>query len=576
MLIASKVNINNKSWIKVIINPPTPQLTSKMEKVGKYNPTSKLWAVDYNNKNRFIELMNEHFIIWTTPDEEENYSIDENKYNYPVNYTFKTTPFKYQLLGINCLLSNRALLLADEPGLGKTLQVVCALDILIQRGTLHKALVLCPATLCYNWRDEVLKHSNLRPLIIEGTVEKRCIKYSNLDDINVVILGYELMLKDIDVIQGIINNGVRLDCMILDEAHKIKNATSKIGEAVHTIKFNYKWAMTATPTPNSMLECYNYLKLFNLITYDYNRTAKQNWDRFKFSHSIMGGYGNKTVLGYKNMVGVRKLFGSRMLRRLKRDKLKDLPDVLFTTVTVNMTPEQQKLYKAIKNNVREDLKDLSDLESVESVLGKITRFQQCSDSPYLVGGKEVSAKLDSAMELIEQFTLAGEKVIIFTSFRGMIEMLEKRTESLNPAVIHGDVSNKGMNKNKALKIAKSESELLMLQASERSKQVKKFQEDPTCRLFIGSTKACREGITLTEASKVIFLDLEMTWDYIEQAYGRAHRIGQKNTVMVYFLISKNTIDERILSMVKSKRLSSEALLNGKTTDLVEILKEELN
>lgn len=279
---------------------------------------------------------------------------------------------------------------------------------------------------------------------------------------------------------------------------------------------------------------------------------------------------------YQRIGELREAIQKHMLRRLKKDKLKDLPDVAFKTIPIEMSSKQWTLYRAVKKEIMEDLKDTS-LRRIPSALAKLLRLQQVTDSPALIGGENKSAKLDALDEMLEELIDDGNnKVIVFSRFREMVEVMKERYEKYNPAVIHGDVDANGKTENSAIRALKSrigkvEWEQLdeaikrkMVEqemTSERQLEVYKFQKDPTCKLFIGCAPACREGLTLTAATHVIFLDCEWSPAYVEQSFSRAHRIGQKNAVTVYYLVCSGTIDEYVQKVLARKESMAQTMLD---------------
>jgi SNF2 family DNA or RNA helicase len=327
--------------------------------------------------------------------------------------------------------------------------------------------------------------------------------------------------------------------------------------------------LTATPLPNNPLESFNYLK--------FGRSMDEDWFTFQDKYAIYGGYGKRDIVGYKNILELKKHIQVNMLRRRKKDKLKDLPDAAFKTIPVMMTPLQSRMYKAVKEEIMEELND-TDLKRLPNALAKLLRLQQVTDSLDLIGAEpspKNSAKLDTLDDMLEE--LIGEnkqKVIIFSRFRSMVEIMEERLSKYNPAVIHGDIDANGRTEKAALRKMKkdgidvdsmSEVDIQALlttyMSSERQKEVYRFQKDPECKVFIGCAPACREGLTLTAATHVIFVDCEWSPAYVEQAFSRAHRIGQKGAVTVYYLVCTGTIDERVQEILESKEYMAQEMLD---------------
>lgn len=477
----------------------------------------------------------------------------------------------------------------------KTWQTVTAIEAKKKLGQLNRCLILAKASLLYMWRDEIEKFTDCKAVVYTGTPKQRLkiskYLYDN-DDWTFLIMSYEMFRISIGTIDNI-DNYKPIECLVLDESHKIKNPMSKIGQRVHYIPFKYKYLLTATPLPNSPLEAFNYLKLGNALppkSIEYNpytvggvvKNIVHEWWAFKYRYCIFGGYNGREIIGYKNITELREAIQKNMLRRRKEEKLKDLPDVIFKDIRLEMLPKQKKMYEAVRKEILDELKE-TDINKIPSMLAKLTRLQQVTDSLQLIGiesSKDQSIKLNALDDLIEELVLdAKEKVIIFTKFRSMLEILASRYKQFNPAIVHGDVSSTALPEREALERLKnkykdrwnqmSENEkkflLLDLTTSPRQKEVNKFQNDESCKVFLGTTEACKEGLTLTAASNVIFIDYPWNWASYSQAYSRAHRIGQKNAVTVYNLICIGTIDEKIFSTIKSKKSLSEILLDTKVT-----------
>lgn len=587
MILAEQLKVDGKEWIKASFRRNN-LLVAQMNTVNGvlYNPQSGLWAVPIESKRDFEEKMGDHLIVWKGDNgaiggiPEDTIPSTPVVPGYKVLYGpdgsvvssegFKTDPWgEFQVKGFNALVSLDFLILADDAGLGKTWMVANAMEARKKLGQLVRGVVLCKASLLFNWRDEILTHTHLRPVIVAGTAHQRARMYNYLehhDDWDVILISYETFRQDISCMQGI-DNYKDLQFCIMDEAHKIKNATSRIGSLVHYIPFKYRYVLTATPLPNTPLEAYNYLA--------WGGKLSMNWWAFRKRYAIFGGFNNKEIVGYKNIKELQNLIRDNMLRRLKKDKLKELPEVTFKTIPVEMTKQQNLLYNAVKKEIMEDLTDTT-LRQIPSALTKLLRLQQITDSPILIGADSKSGKLEALDDLIEDLIdQGGEKVIIFSRFREMVKILEERYRKYNPAIVHGDIDANGRTREAAERMLSktipvywgvpAEEKEKMLQevmTSDRQKEVYRFQNEDSCKMFIGTSPACREGLTLTAATHVIFVDCEWAWDYIAQAYSRAHRISQKNAVTVYFLVCEGTIDEHVVEVVQNKRSMSQTMLGA--------------
>lgn len=599
MINAEKViGYDGKPWIKVTYKPN--QITdSQMRKIPgvMYDKKRKIWAVPWKEKSYFELLMQNFLINWVGQQvnptaggiDEKTISSQPVVPGYSVEYGgdgsilsatgFKKPPFgEYQVKGFNAIVERPFLILADEQGLGKTYQTVTALEAKKKLGQLRHGLIITKATLIYNWQKEIQQYTNEKALISVGTQWERCKLYNDLSlhrDWTFLIMSYETFRNDVSAIRLMHNMMIEygdtgLDFCVLDEAHKVKNPMSKIGAAIHIIPFRYRYVLTATPLPNSPLEAYNYLK--------WGGKEDRDWYTFRHHYAILGGKNNREVIGYRNILEIRQKLQKNMLRRLKKDKIKELPDVVFRDITIPMTKKQQQIYDAIRYEIIEDLKE-TDLKRIPSFLAKLTRLQQVTDSLDLIGvppSKQNSAKLLALDDLLEDLTEGGEKVIIFSRFKEMVLLMEKRYAKYRPAVVHGDIDSRGISAERARKLLiekypdfkhyppeKQEKLISQLTLSARQREIDRFQEDPECKIFLGTSTAVREGSTLTAATHVVFVDTEWAWDYVEQAFSRAHRIGQKNAVTVHFLMCMNTIDIFVKQTFERKQSMSNTLLSGK-------------
>ncbi|GEM_PF-3216571 len=605
---------DNNIWIKVSFKK-NPLIFDTIATIrgALYDYKRNIWAVPYYKRQEFEEKLGGFIIDWVDeptpynggiPETEfskypivPGYSVTYNDKNEIVDFTgFKTAPWAdFQVRGFNAIVERDFLILADEMGTGKTFQTVTAIEAKKKLGQLNRCLVLAKASLLYMWRDEIEKFTNCKAVVFAGTPKQR-MKISNYlhesDEWTFLIMSYEMYRRSIGTITNI-DNDKPIECIVLDEAHKIKNPTSKIGQRIHYLPFKYKYVLTGTPLPNSPIESFNYLKLGNKLppkSIEYNPFKKNNqvntiideWWAFKHRYCIYGGYRNREIVGYKNINELRTAIQENMLRRTKEDKLSDLPEVTFKNINLEMLPKQKRIYEAVRKEILEELAE-TDIHKVPSMLAKITRLQQVTDSLQLVGvepSKDQSIKLKALDDLIEELVLdADEKVIIFTKFRTMLDIIAEKYKKYNPAIIHGDISSSALPKREALEKCKrkysnwdsmskkeQESILLDLTTSPRQQEVYRFQDDEDCRIFIGTTEACKEGLTLTAASNVIFIDYPWNWASYSQAYSRAHRIGQKNAVTVYNLICTNTVDEKIFNTIINKKSMSEIMLDTKVGD----------
>lgn len=613
MIKAEKVSgKDNNIWIKVSFKK-NPLIFDTITTIqgALYDYRRNIWAIPYYKRQEFEEKLGGFIIDWVDEPTPFNggipetdfsrypnvpgYSITYNDRNEIVDFTgFKSAPWAdFQVRGFNAIVERNFLILADEMGTGKTFQTVTAIEAKKKLGQLNRCLVLAKASLLYMWRDEIEKFTHCKAVVYAGTPKQRA-KISNYlhesDEWTFLIMSYEMYRLSTGTITNI-DNDKPIECIVLDEAHKIKNPISKIGQRIHYLPFKYKYVLTATPLPNSPIESFNYLKLGNSLppkSIEYNPFKKNNqantivdeWWAFQYRYCVYGGYNDREVVGYKNINELRSAIQDNMLRRTKKEKLKDLPEVTFKNMGLEMLPKQKKMYEAVRKEILEELAE-TDIHKVPTMLAKITRLQQVTNSLQLIGVEpknDQSIKLKVLDDLLEELILdADEKVIIFTKFKTMLDIVAEKYKKYNPAIVHGEISSSALSEREALQKCKStyknkwrvmsESEknsvLLELTTSPRQQEVYRFQEDEDCKIFLGTTEACKEGLTLTAASNVIFIDYPWNWASYSQAFSRAHRIGQKRAVTVYNLICTDTVDEKVFNTIINKKSMSEIMLDTK-------------
>lgn len=432
--------------------------------------------------------------------------------------------------------------MGDEQGLGKTMQVINIACIKKQYKNYKHCLIICGVNgLKWNWRAEVKKHSNESAWILGtrynkngkekiGTMQDRLDDLNNIDQIKdyFIITNIETLRNEkiINKLKELCNNEI-INMIALDEGHKCKDPTSIQGKALLKLEADTMISMTGTPLMNNPLDLYIHIKWLGY--------ENHNYYAFKQHYCVFGGFGGYQILGYRNLNQLKAQFENIMLRRLKKDVL-DLPEKIYTTEFVEMTPKQSKIYKEVYSDISENIDKVS---SAINPLAEMIRLRQATGYTGILSSTiQESAKLDRLDELLEEIIANGNKVIIFSNWTSMTNPVYERYKKYNPAIITGETKN-------------------------RVEQEQKFMNDSTCKIIIGTTGAMGTGLTLTAANTVIFLDEPWNRALREQAEDRAHRIGTKDNVNVIFLICKDTIDERIHDLVEQKGQMSDILVDGK-------------
>ncbi|MDD5438862.1 MAG: DEAD/DEAH box helicase [Candidatus Omnitrophica bacterium] len=419
----------------------------------------------------------------------------------------------YQKMGIKYLMDTKKAILADEPGLGKTIQAIAAaLNINNGKGA-RKVLVVCPKHARQVWEEEIRSKTTggQTSVILGGGTGKKARK--SLDKARFVIVNYEALIGSENRLKAALKQ-MKFDCIILDEAHKIRNETLQT-DAVREFDAPYKFLISGTPLVGRKPS-----KLFNLVNWLYPNIFK---NRAAFSRKYFSTARHLKRLG--------KDLRSFVLRRDKKSYL-DLPQKKYITIPIPLRAEEREVYDAIERNFVEWQKKSRDQRkaTLPTLLAKIAKLRQAAIDVRLVSpsfkGGEPSKYLELD-KLISEIRQRGEKAVIFSNFRNVVMALRKRYQKMGLTVNYlvGDL---GVN--------------------EAARQIREFQ-DKDNPLFIATEKSGGEAITLTAANNVIFIDSSWTVQERDQAVDRVHRIGQTKQVSVYTFQSNDTIDEYIQHVV---------------------------
>ena len=450
----------------------------------------------------------------------------------------------YQLEGFRwlCALKDNGFsgLLADEMGLGKTLQVISFLGTRRGKG---RSLIVCPASLVYNWSNEINRFlPELHSRIISGNAEERKKLIESSGKNEVLITSYDLLKRDIESYSSMI-----FDCEVIDEAQYIKNARTLASKGVKAIRAAFRIALTGTPIENRLSELWS---IFEYMLPGYFHSY--NHFRERFEAPITRGEDDFTERELTEMIA------PFVLRRLKKDVLQDLPEKLEEVYYAPLEGEQKELYDARVQSLKQDIQSKSDEQfKKEKVhfLAELTHLRQICCDPSLLyeNYKSNSAKKEMCMDMLKNAVEAGHKVLLFSQFT---TMLDEITDSLKEAEIPFYVLTGSTKKD------------------ERARMVEAFQKDDV-PVFCISLKAGGTGLNLTAADVVIHYDPWWNTAVENQASDRAHRIGQKNVVTVYRLIMKDTIEERILKMQNEKSDLAGRILSGEGISSSKLSKDDL-
>ncbi|TYQ14910.1 UNVERIFIED_CONTAM: SNF2 family DNA or RNA helicase [Acetivibrio alkalicellulosi] len=434
-------------------------------------------------------------------------------------------------------------ILADDMGLGKTLQVISF--VLSNNETENEpALVIAPTSLVYNWLEEVKKFvPDMKVLVVSGVPKDRIEQIQEIQNADLVVTSYPLIRKDIDMYKDI-----HFSYCFLDEAQHIKNPNTLNAKTVKQINSKTNYALTGTPIENSITELWS---IFDFIMPGYLLSHPKFIK--KFESPIMKNNNQKTLKELKRHI---KPF---IMRRIKRDVLKELPDKIESKMTCEMTTEQKKIYLAYhqkaQNEVALEIKNNGFEKSHIKILSILTRLRQicCHPSLFVENFKGESGKMQLLEEILQDAFDGGHRILLFSQFTSMLDIIKQHLHKQNIGYFYLDGS---------------------IKAEQRIEMVKAFNEGEN-NLFLISLKAGGTGLNLTGADMVIHFDPWWNPAVENQASDRAHRIGQKNVVQVMKLITKGTIEDKIFELQQKKKELIDSIIKPGETMLSKMSENEI-
>lgn len=436
----------------------------------------------------------------------------------------------YQLEGVAFAAGKGRAVLADDMGLGKTIQGVGVAEILAREAGIGRVLVVCPASLKSQWRNEVHRFSDRTVQLVTGGAAERARQYDN--DSFFTVCNYEQVLRDILPIER-----VRWDLIILDEGQRIKNWESKTARIIKGLKSTFALVLSGTPLENRLDE------LYSVVQFVDDRRLPPAF-RFFHRHRVVDEKGK--VLGYKNLDQLRENLRPILLRRTRDSVLQQLPPRTNEIVRIPPTDEQLELHgshmRTVSMITRKAYISEMDLLRLQKAL---LMCRMSADSTFLVDKQSpsYSSKLEYLGELFDGFVAEPDrKVLLFSEWTNMLNLIEPLLKKRNLEFVRLDGS---------------------VPQKKRQEIVNRFQNDPKCRMFI-TTNAGSTGLNLQAANTVVNVDLPWNPAVLEQRVGRAHRMGQKQPVQVYVLVTEETIEEGLLSTLSAKHDLALAALDSES------------
>ncbi len=441
----------------------------------------------------------------------------------PSGVTAELRPYQKDGLDFLCHLTDIKLggILADDMGLGKTLQTLAWLAWLRERNGKHHqpSLVICPASVLHNWRREASRFApELKVLVLESGAARHNLR-KQIPQHDLIVTNYALLRRDLEELQKFAFRAV-----ILDEAQFIKNPGAQVTQSVKQLKSAHRLALTGTPLENRLLDLWS---IVDFVQPGYLGSQEQ----FTETYEPRGENAESA-----QRIALKRLSAKLrplLLRRLKKHVAKDLPARIEQRRDCELGDSQRKLYLAELRRSRDQvMKTVAEKglnKSKIHVLAALTRLRQICCHPKLLGNDSASGKTETLFELLEPLQAEGQKVLLFSQFVQMLQLLEEecRQRQIPTHILTG-------------------------QTKDRQEVVNTFQSDPNASVFLLSLRAAGTGLNLTTASYVVLYDPWWNPAVEAQAIDRSHRIGQTQTVNAYRLISPGTVEEKIWELQQRK------------------------
>lgn len=520
--LTADTNLQNLSELTDELDLTKKEITEGEGTIPKYralylDSLKRSYSTLINTNDNFDNLINK-FLTYKDSD----ISLDEKETKILRDY--QTTGVKWLY---NIYKSGFGGILADEMGLGKSIQLIYLTKLIIKENPQAKILIIAPTSLIYNWQKEFDKFgSELKYKVFAENKSQRLNELDNINNINILITSYGLVRNDLEKYKQIPFNLV-----VIDEAQNIKNPNTGISKAVKSLNADVKFALTGTPIENSLLELWS---IFDFIMPGYLASK----DKFQSLYNV------KELDNNLNRLNTQISYF--ILRRKKKDVVKDLPDKLENNIYIDLGKTQKKVYAAEVQKTKEELDELVKTEGWTKarfkILQLLTKLRQICIDPSIIfdNYKGESAKIEELLKIVAETKANGHKMLIFTTYKKVLDLIIPKLNNIGITSYYIDGS---------------------VPSKTRMELVDKFNNDDT-DAFIITLKAGGTGLNLTSATVVIHLDLWWNPQVENQATDRTHRIGQKNTVEVIRLITKGTIEERILELQNKKRKLAELLIDN--------------
>ena len=468
--------------------------------------------------------------------------IDETVWRQQLGSLGKTLR-SYQIQGVAWLAQRlrdgKGALLADDMGLGKTLQTIAVIQWLKDRewldGSQGLALILCPKSLLSNWSSEFAKYAPaLKVLTVDG--DRRSETFDFLGDNDVIISSYSLIIRDLHQYKKRL-----FGLLVLDEASYLKNPDTQVTSAIRSLQSRSRLARTGTPVENGIQDLWS---IFQILLPGYLGIRKTFQERFE--KPIRSNPNSES--GQRTAERLRRLVRPYLLRRTKTEVLTELPSKIEQVQWCDPSSQQAEWYRKVLEEGREEIRQARRRSGAHgarmTMLTVLLRLRQICCDPRLIMAKAPDMmnanRLDLTTDagkaeafderLAEALAVDGGKVLVFSQFVAYLQLLRQRVESAGWGLAYLDGSTR-----------------------DRAAEIARFQQDPSCRVFLISLKAGGYGLNLTQADHVFLMDPWWNPAVEAQAIDRAHRLGQSRSVHAFRFVTRGTVEERVLALQHKKR-----------------------
>jgi SNF2 family DNA or RNA helicase len=501
-----------------------------------YHKSDQSWEIPANDLAQALDALTflDSIQLIMLPETEEVPNSEDFSLTQAEIEQFHFTPFPHQIDAINYGLNpdHTKWLLLDSMGLGKSLEIIGLAETLKRRGQIDHCLVICGVdSLRQNWKREIQKFSTESVLVLGEKISKKGkISYATLPERAKIIkepiseffiVVNAATLRSDDVIAAMLKSTNKFGMIAVDEAHRFATKSSQQGSNLLKLKSEYKIAATGTLLINSPISCYMPLA--------WTENDHSTLTNFKYNFCKFGGFGDKQVIGYKNLDVLKEELSSCMIRRTLDQVRDNMPLKNINYEIVEMSTEHRKFYDAIVDGVKEEA-DKIHLNS-SNLLALTTRLRQATADPSILTTQNiVSSKVERAVEIATDLLEQGEKVVIFSVFKQPCYQIAKMLKQYKPLLGTGDYSDQDV-----------------------QNRMVQFQEDASTKLFIGTHAKMGTGFTLNAASYMICIDQPYTDASFSQSTDRIWRITNTRPAFVTVLTCNDTIDERVREIVETKK-----------------------